>query len=204
MVEGMADAIVSEAAKNIGTPAAAETPTETPDVNTETTLETTDPTTPDTPTHAREWPLRWQGPFLLSLAQKANVTTASEEVGITRTYAYEAREKQPEFARAWDEAVAAAVERLEAEAWRRAFAGVERPVFQGGTKVGVITEYSDTLMQTLLKGHAPQKYRERQSVELTGKDGGPIEHLTLDQIDAEIARLEAAGAQAPQAGTATA
>ena len=58
-----------------------------------------------------------------------------------------------------------AVDDLEAEAWRRAKEGVEKPVFQGGKQVGVIREYSDTLMATLLKAHRPEKYRENFKIE---------------------------------------
>jgi hypothetical protein len=49
--------------------------------------------------------------------------------------------------------------RLEDEAVRRAYEGVERPVFQGGKQVGVVREYSDTLLIFLLKALRPEKYR---------------------------------------------
>ncbi len=51
--------------------------------------------------------------------------------------------------------------------------GVLRPVFQGGKHVGDIREYSDTLLQFLLKGERPEKFRERYEV------SGTVQHQAL-------------------------
>lgn len=88
--------------------------------------------------------------------------------------AYNWREEDPEFAAAWDKAKAIGLDALEDEATRRAFEGTEKPVFHLGSECGTIREYSDTLTIFLLKGGKPEKYRERVSQELTGKDGGPV------------------------------
>ncbi len=45
---------------------------------------------------------------------------------------------------------------------RRAFEGVEEPVFHQGKQCGTIRRYSDTLTIFLLKAHRPAKYRERR------------------------------------------
>ncbi len=123
----------------------------------------------DTSTRARE-PF-WIKGFLQSIRLKANVTLACQEVKIARQTAYERRVNNPEFAAAWDDAMEEGADRLEAEAWRRAVEGSERPVFQCGKKVGSIREYSDTLMCLLLKGHKPAKFRERVSNEISGPNG---------------------------------
>jgi hypothetical protein len=66
-----------------------------------------------------------------------------------------------------------AADLLEDEAFRRAHQGIDKPVFQGKELVGVIREYSDTLLIFLLKGCRPDKYRDRvdtrQSGEITVK-----------------------------------
>ena len=113
--------------------------------------------------------------FLRALAQKGTVTAAAKAAAISRQHVYKWRESDPVFAKAWDEALDEAVDHMEAEARRRAVDGVLKPVYQGGQRVGTIREYSDTLLIFLLKGAKPEKYRERSSHELTGKDGGPIE-----------------------------
>jgi len=55
-------------------------------------------------------------------------------------------------------------DQLEAEAVRRAFRGVRRPVYQGGLLAGYLTEYSDQLLIVLLKAMRPERYRERSEV----------------------------------------
>lgn len=102
-------------------------------------------------------------------------------------------------------AQAVAGDSLEDEAIRRAHAGLAKPiVYQGqfqyrqrlkpGTgpahkkravyeKYGsplAIQEYSDQLLMFLLKGFKPAKYRERNSLELSGPGGAPI---ALDSDD---------------------
>lgn len=135
--------------------------------------------------------------FLDLLAQTGNVSQSAEAVGTTRYTVYRARKADPEFAAAWDEAVEVAVIALEDEARRRAYEGVEEPVFYKGEVCGSIQRYSDTLLIFLLKGHKPDKYRDKSHVELTGRDGGPI------QIDAKaelISRISGLVARAAETG----
>lgn len=83
-----------------------------------------------------------QAHFLLLLSQTCNVTLSAHGTGISRITAYEWRNTNPEFAKAWEDALQQAVELLEAEAWNRA------------------RKQSDTLMIFLLKAHKPDMYRE--------------------------------------------
>lgn len=117
----------------------------------------------------------WKNVFLKALAESGTVTTASKKAKIGRTTAYKVREEDSVFAAAWDEALAEAVDGMEAEAHRRAVEGTLKPVYQQGRKVGSIREYSDTLLIFLLKGAKPEKYRERSDVQHSGPGGGPIE-----------------------------
>jgi hypothetical protein len=131
------------------------------------------------------------------------VRHACEAAGIGRTTAYEHRERHPDFALAWDEALEDACDLLEAEARRRALEGVEKPVYWQGVVVGTIREYSDTLMTLVLKAHRPEKFRERHDTRLSGPDGGPIRiapvwdiaKLTDEQLDQY--RAIAAAAEVP-------
>ena len=99
--------------------------------------------------------------FMAILKRTANVSLACRALKLSRVAAYERREKDPEFAAEWDNAIAEAIDHLEGEAFRRAFKGCRKPVFQGGALVGHVKEYSDTLMTVLLKGHKPDRYREK-------------------------------------------
>ena len=117
-----------------------------------------------------------------------NVTAAAKAINVRRETAYWHRNNDPLFALAWDDAVEAGTAALEQEAYRRAFGGTKKPVYQAGKLVGHIKEYSDTLTIFLLKARRPEVYRERYDV----RHGGELtvktqpEDLTDDQL-AEIA-----------------
>lgn len=110
------------------------------------------------------------------LAEGGNVTLAARAAGIERSTAYDRRNGNEAFAALWDDAMDQAGDLLEAEARRRAYEGWNEPVYgrlagkdAGEGEIGVVRKYSDTLMQTLLKGAKPEKYRERQQIEHTGE-----------------------------------
>jgi hypothetical protein len=94
---------------------------------------------------------------------------------VNRVTAYDVREKDPEFAALWEEALEIATARMEAEARRRAVRGTLKPVFYEGSVCGHIREYSDTLMIFLLKAHKPGMYRDNKVV-VTGDPSNPLKH----------------------------
>lgn len=141
--------------------------------------------------------------FCAALSETCNVGRACTAVGISRYTAYKWRKDMPDFAKAWDEAMAIGVSALEDEAHRRAFEGVPDPLTHQGQftylyrekldengepvrdadgipvrepvldengehKVAAVRKYSDTLAIFLLKAHNPEKYRERQDLNVTG------------------------------------
>lgn len=137
--------------------------------------------------------LKKQKQFCESLVDTGgNVTRACQMVGMSRTAIYEARNTKPDFAEAWDDAVEQGTELLEQEAFRRAFKGVRKPVYQGGERVGYVQEYSDVLTIFLLKARRPEMYRDRASIEHTGANGGPVQHtVDLSALsDSELQQLE--------------
>lgn len=106
--------------------------------------------------------------FLRTLARYGNVSRACTAAKINRDTAYAWRKLDRAFSLAWDRALEDAVEVLEQEAWRRAVKGVDRPVFHEGAQIGTVKVYSDKLIEFLLKGAAPKKYRDYQQIEHTG------------------------------------
>lgn len=106
--------------------------------------------------------------FLQALCGGISVTGACEKSGLPRRTVYDWRDADEKFAAAWDEAIEAGTETMEDEARRRAQDGVDKPVYQGGKRVGSVREFSDTLMMFLLKGRKPEKYRENVKVEMSG------------------------------------
>jgi hypothetical protein len=130
----------------------------------------------------------------------ANVRAACEIAGVGRTTAYKTKAEVASFSRQWDEALEQACDRLEQEAWRRAVAGVERPVFgnmgdkQGAGQVGVIREYSDRMLEILLKAHRPEKFRERYDV-TTRVAGSDLDREIRELVeDLNRRAMEAGGA----------
>lgn len=129
--------------------------------------------------------------FVESFRQVGNVTVAAEAAGISRATYYYWLERDDAFAQAVRQAEIEAVERLEAEARRRAVEGVSREegIFYKGFQIAtkVVTEYSDTLLIFLLKGAKPEKYKDRQ--ELSGKVNIEVEkemEAALDRLRAEL------------------
>lgn len=116
----------------------------------------------------------WRAAFLEALRDTCNVRHACEAARVSRSWAYECRERDEGFRAAWNDAVEDACDLLEAEAWRRAMKGCEKPVYQRGELVGTVIEYSDTLHLALLRAHRPEKFRERIDNRHSGPDGGAI------------------------------
>ncbi len=102
----------------------------------------------------------WKQRFLNALMEHGNVGLACMRAGIHRQTAYQARALHPEFAQAWADAKAHAVDRLEAEAYRRAVIGVPRKKLLG-KRIITVREYSDQLLMFLLKGERPEKFRDQ-------------------------------------------
>ncbi len=98
--------------------------------------------------------------FLHALADTVNVARACRDAGIPRRTAYDWRDADPDFAREWDDALDDGIDLLEAELHRRAFEGVEKPVYYKGERVGTTRHYSDALAMFLLKAHRPARYRD--------------------------------------------
>jgi len=63
---------------------------------------------------------KWHGKFLRSLAKSPSVSLAAQQAGISRRSAYNAREADPEFAEAWDDALNQSVDTLEHSIYQRA------------------------------------------------------------------------------------
>ena len=98
--------------------------------------------------------------FLHALTDTVNVARACRKAGIPRRTVYHWRDADPHFAREWDDALEDGIDLLEAELHRRAFEGVEKPVWHKGEQVGTTRHYSDALAMFLLKAHRPERYRD--------------------------------------------
>jgi len=109
--------------------------------------------------------------FLECYSQWANISYACQMSGVARQCVYDWQEHDPIFALAFQQAEAAATERLEREAWRRATEGTpyKRTSYWHGEPVGTDEkiEFSDQLMLLLLRARKPDVYREKVDVNVS-------------------------------------
>lgn len=117
------------------------------------------------------WPA-WVPTFLDRLAETGLVATAARETGVSNSTAYKLRRDDEEFAVAWDASLDQAYDKMETEMQRRAFDGVDEPVFHQGEIVGRVRKYSDRLAMYLMSGYRKRKFASRS--EITGADGAGL------------------------------
>lgn len=112
--------------------------------------------------------------FLNALEESGNVRDAADKAQVGRNSVYLWRRDDEEFRKAWDARITSYGDMLEAEAFRRAYHGVDKPVFQQGVQVGSVREYSDGLLARMLVRFKPE-YSDK--VQHTGADGGPVQFI---------------------------
>lgn len=111
----------------------------------------------------------WQEKFLKAFAETGVVSDAAKVCGRSRATVYRERDRNEEFAAAWDDANEVAADVLEREAVRRAVEGVDEPVFHAGQEVGAVRRYSDRLLEFLLRARRPEKFRDNHRHEVAGE-----------------------------------
>ena len=134
----------------------------------------------------------WKPAFIEALRTTGNVTRAAQYAGRSRNQAYHVRRHSEDFAAQWDEALGEGIDILEAEARRRAFTGIDKPVFYKGKVVGSTKKYSDRLLMFLLRAHDP-KFRDGGKVKQTGATDVGVdrdrEKRTMERLE-KLDRLE--------------
>lgn len=111
--------------------------------------------------------------FLKNYEAIGTVSGAAAATPCDRTHIYDVWLKNdPAFAEAFGHSRERSVDLAEQELRRRGIAGYEKPVFQGGKRVGTIREFSDACLIFYLKGRRRDVFGEKR--ELSGPDGGPI------------------------------
>lgn len=104
--------------------------------------------------------------FLVSFAERGNVTRSVQDARISRALHYHWLDTDPDYLKAFAEAREMAADNLEDEAWRRGHDGVKEVVLYQGELVMVEGEtlyritYSNDLLKTLLRANRPWKYAE--------------------------------------------
>jgi len=100
-----------------------------------------------------------QAAFLAAYAETGNITQSAKIAKVNRTSHNLWLKKDDTYQERFDVAHLKACDRLEQEARRRAVEGVKEPVFQKGVCVGYIQRFSDKLLEFLMRGALPKKYK---------------------------------------------
>lgn len=131
--------------------------------------------------------------FLEAFAEHLFVETTCRKIKVAKSTIYKYRKEDAAFAEEWDEIDDAITAEIEKEAHRRAVEGVEKPIYQGGKKVGSVKQYSDRLLEMLLKARRPEKYRERLSIDDDREETRRRRELaqkTEEELDRELTGLD--------------
>lgn len=124
--------------------------------------------------------------FVAVLAECGTATEAARRIGFaTPTSFQHARKVDQAFDAAWKEALDAFADKLELEAFRRGYNGVEEPVVSMGKIVTTKTVYDGKLLETVLRAKKPVEYAIRQQVthDLSDRLADRLEAARLRMLD---------------------
>lgn len=121
-------------------------------------------------------------------AARAASPRASSRYGAKQTFLDE-RERDPEFAAQWEEAMEAAKADIEHEIYRRAQEGWDEPIYGGRYReqvVGTVRRYSDRLLELRAKALLPA-YRETSAVSVNSRVTHNLDAGVLGDAVAKVA-----------------
>ena len=124
------------------------------------------------------WTPERQERFLERLAETGCVREACRTVGLSSTSGYRAYARMPDFAQAWNRALAARRPMLEDAAFERAVRGAVVPIVRGGKVVAQRLQFSDALLRFLIA-------RADRREEADAKAAAEAEAETRQKADAE-------------------
>lgn len=124
--------------------------------------------------------------FFKTLAETANASKACIAANLSRDHVYDLKRADKAFAKRWDDAMELGWLVMEEEAQRRAFEGVDKPVYNNGFLVDAVKEYSDTLAMFLLRGRNRKVFGDKKEVTVN-PGAAPYATLTDDELDDLIA-----------------
>lgn len=100
---------------------------------------------------------KWLNEYILC----GSVTDTCKKRNISRTTFYDWLKNDEVFRKAYkEEAKPMITSLLEDEAYRRAVKGINKGIYYKGEEVAIEKEYSDSLLQMLLRANCPEKYKQ--------------------------------------------
>jgi hypothetical protein len=128
--------------------------------------------------------------FLVGLRRGDSVLAAAAAIGVSSRTAYRHRERDPDFARAWDLACRMSKTPLELAAFARGVDGIEEPVYRYGKFSHTRRRLSDAALIKLLEADQPEKFgRAAGLAPLVERLEKKIESRVAKEVAAEVAEL---------------
>jgi hypothetical protein len=119
-----------------------------------------------------------QAVFLAAFSKTGNIQKSAKIAKISRADHYRWSKEDEAYQVKFDQAQSEAITYLEDIAIQRATEGWKEPVYYKGEDVGKVRKFSDALLMFMLKGAAPNKYRERIDQNHSGAISQTIEIRT--------------------------
>lgn len=126
---------------------------------------------------------KWLNEFI----QRGSISATCKVRKISRQTFYDWIKQDPEFKRIFEEEARPMITTLlEDEAYRRAMHGVPKGIYYKGKKIATEKEYSDGLLNTLLRANCPERYKN--VVDTTVNGNMNINEISLPEKLAERMR----------------
>lgn len=110
--------------------------------------------------------------FLKIFKECNSITQAAKAVSISTNTVYEAKASDLDFRASLERAERDILSNLEEEAYRRAVKGVKKAVYHQGRLVGYELQYSDRLLEMMLRARDRDRYTQSTNINVQGK----VEH----------------------------
>lgn len=107
--------------------------------------------------------------FLKIFKECNSIKQAAKAVQISTTAVYKAKDNDVNFRAALEEAERDILSNLEAEAYRRAVTGVKKAVYHQGRLIGYEIQYSDRLLEMMLRARDRERYCQSTNINVNGK-----------------------------------
>lgn len=98
-----------------------------------------------------------------------SIRSACIAVGVNRNTVKTWKDKYPEFAEEFVDAMEDGTDTMEDEAVRRAVTGIPKGVYHQGEKVAEETVYSDSLLTCILAGRRPERYGRSTNIQVNNQ-----------------------------------
>lgn len=132
--------------------------------------------------------------FLCRLTEFGEVKKAAKQSDADQSALYKERKRDPEFAKAWAEALETRkmyrLDRAEDALFKRAVDGWTETVYFQGRNVGRIRKYDGSLLKFLLEAENPQKYRQNHKIEQDMADIRDAAQGILEALNETVEKSE--------------